>query len=100
MGTYIHGFWRRASKLRDVDQKRENRRDRSWVAWTHHQGPGRVDFAESEITVDKADGMATTTASFTEPGDYLIRVQAIDNTAAFEFHCCWTNGYVPVRVVP
>ncbi len=74
--------------------------DRSWVAWTHHQGPGRVDFAESEITVDKADGMASTTASFTEPGDYLIRVQAIDNTAAFEFHCCWTNGYVPVRVVP
>ncbi len=73
--------------------------DRTWVAWTHHQGPGRVDFAESEIMVDKADGMATTTASFTEPGDYLIRVQAIDTTAAFEFHCCWTNGYVPVRVV-
>ncbi len=73
--------------------------DRTWVAWTHHQGPGRVDFADSEITVDKAHGMATTTASFTEPGDYLIRVQAIDTTAAFEFHCCWTNGYVPVRVV-
>ena len=73
--------------------------DRSWVGWTHHQGPGRVDFAESEILVDKADGMATTTARFSEPGDYLIRVQAINTTASFEFHCCWTNGYVPVRVI-
>ena len=73
--------------------------DRTWVAWTHHQGPGKVDFAQSEIQVDKADGMATTTARFTEPGDYLIRVQSIDRTASFEFHCCWTNGYVPVRVI-
>ena len=73
--------------------------NRTWVGWTQHQGPGKVDFAEREISVDKADGMATTTASFSEPGDYLIRVQAIDRTSSFEFHCCWTNGYIPIRVV-
>ena len=74
--------------------------DRSWVAWTLHQGSGRVDFDESEIWVAKADGVARTTARFGEPGEYLIRVQAIDSpTASFEFHCCWTNGYIPVVVV-
>ena len=73
--------------------------DQSWVGWTHHQGPGRVEFSEPAIIVDKASGMATTTARFSEPGDYLIRVQSIDNTVEFEFHCCWTNGYVPVRVI-
>ena len=73
--------------------------NRTWVGWALHQGPGMVDFAESEISVDRADGMATTTARFMEPGDYLIRVQSINTTASFEFHCCWTNGFVPVRVV-
>ena len=73
--------------------------DQTWVGWTHHQGPGEVDFAEAEISVNMAAGMATTTARFSEPGDYLLRVQVIDSTANFEFHCCWTNGYVPIRVV-
>ena len=72
--------------------------ERSWVAWTHHQGPGSVQFSQSEIQVDKMDGMARTTARFSEPGKYLIRVQGIRTTASFEFHCCWTNGYIPVTV--
>ena len=74
--------------------------ERIWLGWTHHQGPGRVTFGEPEMSVPGADGVATTTARFSEPGEYLIRVQAINTTAAFEFHCCWTNGYVPVTVVP
>ena len=74
--------------------------DRSWVAWTLHQGAGGVTFAESEMWVPKAEGVSTTTARFSEPGEYLIRVQAIDSpTSSFEFHCCWTNGYIPVTVV-
>lgn len=71
---------------------------RSWVGWTHHQGPGRVDIADPELYVDGEDGLATTTATFSEPGEYLLRVQSIYSTASFEYHCCWTNGYVPVRV--
>jgi len=75
--------------------------ERSWVAWKLHQGPGQVTFGASEQWVPRADGIATTTARFGEPGEYLIRVQAIDSpTSSFEFHCCWTNGYIPVTVVP
>jgi hypothetical protein len=73
---------------------------RSWVAWTHHQGPGPVDIADPEMYVPHEQGMATTTATFGAPGDYLLRVQSIYSTADFEYHCCWTNGYVPVTVTP
>ena len=71
---------------------------RSWVGWTVHQGPGQVEFGEAEIQVERADGMATTTARFSEPGEYLVRVQSIYSTTSFEYHCCWTNGYGPVTV--
>ena len=71
---------------------------RSWVGWTVHQGPGHVEFGEAEIQVEQADGMATTTARFSEPGEYLVRVQSIFSTTSFEYHCCWTNGYIPVTV--
>jgi hypothetical protein len=74
--------------------------DRSWVAWTLHRGPGQVVFGEAELWVPRAEGMTVTTARFSEPGEYLIRIQAIDSpTSSFEFHCCWTNGYIPVTVV-
>ena len=74
--------------------------DRSWVAWTLHRGPGSAEFGQAELWVPRAEGMATTTVRFGEPGEYLIRVQAIDSpTSSFEFHCCWTNGYIPVTVM-
>lgn len=71
---------------------------RSWVSWTQHQGPGHVEFAEAQMYVAQAEGMGTTTATFSDPGEYLLRVQSIYSTADFEYHCCWTNGYVPVTV--
>lgn len=78
----------------------------TWLGWTKHQGPGEVTFAEPEIRLDVAEGPATTTASFSQPGNYVVRVQAINDTESsrnptygFEFHCCWTNGYVRVEVV-
>ena len=78
----------------------------TWLGWTKHQGPGEVTFAEPEIRVNVAEGAAMTTASFSQPGSYVVRVQAINDvessrnpTYGFEFHCCWTNGYVRVDVV-
>ena len=71
---------------------------RSWVGWTKHQGPGAVVFEEPEMYVGQAQGVGLTTATFSEPGEYLLRVQSIYSTASFEYHCCWTNGYVPVTV--
>ena len=45
-------------------------------------------------------GVARTTARFSEPGEYLLRVQSIYSTTSFEYHCCWTNGFIPVAVTP
>ena len=61
--------------------------------------PLGVEFGEPEVRVPREEE-ATTTATFGEPGEYLILVQAIDGpTSSFEFHRCWTNGYIPVTVV-
>ena len=50
-----------------------------------------------------AGGKSTVTATFDTPGDYVLRVRA-DNFAALDSgagdQCCWTNGYVRVRVTP
>ena len=78
----------------------------TWLGWTKHQGPGDVMFSAAEVVVADPEGSATTTASFSEPGEYRLRVQAINDpgpqnpTGGFEFHCCWTNGYVTVTVTP
>jgi hypothetical protein len=78
----------------------------TWVGWTKHQGPGPVTFGESELRLDAASGAVTSTATFERAGRYLLRLQAINDTEirsnptyGFEFHCCWTNGYVEVDVV-
>ena len=46
-------------------------------------------------------GMATTQATFTEPGEYIVRLR-VDNFRApdskFDNQCCWSNAYVPVTV--
>ncbi len=72
-----------------------------WVGWFKHQGPGEVVFASPPLRADpSSDYRATTTATFGEPGTYVLRVQAIENINSFERHCCWTNGYVEVLVTP
>ncbi len=51
-------------------------------------------------------GSATTSISFGEPGDYLLLVQAYNDSgnrtqpSDFEFFCCWTNVLVEVAVGP
>lgn len=72
----------------------------SWIGWSLHQGPGQVELSPAELVVDHPGGAATTTVRFSEPGAYLLRVQSIDSTTSFEYHCCWTNGYVSVTVTP
>ncbi|MGD2045414.1 MAG: hypothetical protein PVJ80_06200 [Gemmatimonadota bacterium] len=73
-----------------------------WVGWLTYRGPDEVTFAPAEQEVQLEDGraIARTTATFSRPGEYELLVQSIDRTANFEFHCCWTNGYVPVTVEP
>jgi hypothetical protein len=74
-----------------------------WVKWAKHQGPGAVTFAPSEIDIWEGGNLAAAKATFSQPGDYVLRVQAIDNpgeNASYQFHCCWTNGFVKVTVTP
>jgi hypothetical protein len=74
-----------------------------WVKWAKHQGPGAVTFSPSEIDVWEGEKVANAKATFSAPGEYVLRVQAIDNpaeNASYQFHCCWTNGFVKVTVAP
>lgn len=74
--------------------------------WAKHQGPGEVTFRRmddqegSGTSAPKGTGLRTT-ATFSEPGDYLLRVQAFSGRRPqWQSQCCWTNGYVKVTVTP
>jgi hypothetical protein len=64
------------------------------------RGPGNVTFDKARIPVDKQGDMISPTATFSVPGDYLLRVQANDESGegGAGFQCCWTNAYVKVTV--
>ena len=82
------------------------------VTWCKLRGPGTVTFAKDKPPLEKADfkvpdgtkvsGKATTTATFSEPGDYVLRVVANDwsGDGGRGFQCCWTNAMVKVSVKP
>ncbi len=68
------------------DGNPENLRDRASVRWVHYRGPGRVTFepVRSPIPADTetvADVEVATTATFSEPGTFVLRVVANDGTA-------------------
>jgi hypothetical protein len=70
------------------------------VAWSKFRGPGDVTFGNATPAVDEKTGESTTTASFSTPGDYLLRVQVNDATGegGGGFQCCWTNAHVKVTI--
>jgi hypothetical protein len=71
------------------------------LTWFKHQGPGPVAFSDATPAVNAADGKATTSATFQEPGTYILRVRANDASGvsgAGHAQCCWTNSFVQVTV--
>lgn len=71
------------------------------LTWFKHQGPGDVAFSEPTAEVAVTGGSATTMATFSEPGEYVLRVRANDASGvrgAGHAQCCWTNGFVRVTV--
>jgi hypothetical protein len=64
------------------------------------RGPGTVVFDKLRVPVPKQGDMVTSTATFSASGEYLLRVQANDESGegGFGFQCCWTNTYVRVTV--
>jgi hypothetical protein len=75
------------------------------VNWRKHRGPGNVTFKEDRIPlITKRDANlfleATTTATFTAPGEYVIRAQVNDTSGdgGGGDQCCWTTAQVRVNV--
>ena len=80
------------------------------LTWTKFRGPGDVKFAAEKPKAEKAEfkapagtafsGKAATTATFTEPGDYILEITAndISGVGGGGFQCCWTTAQVKVAV--
>ena len=73
------------------------------VMWYKHSGPGAVTFEPAQSGIPELEGQAATSATFAQPGEYVLRVRA-DNFGRFDTspgnQCCWTNGYIRVTVKP
>jgi len=70
-------------------------------SWSVFRGPGNVTFSQVRPTLDRANGgKASTNATFSAPGDYILRLQANDSSGdgGGGFQCCWTNAHVAVTV--
>lgn len=78
-----------------------NARPRLIQSWHHHRGPagGEVKIAEARPKIGDG-GRSSTTATFTLPGEYVLRAQANDQSGegGGGFQCCWTNAYVKVMI--
>jgi hypothetical protein len=80
------------------------------VHWSKMRGPGDVAFASERPALEKAEfkapegavftGKASTIATFSEPGDYLLKLTANDNSGegGRGFQCCWSNAYIKVSI--
>ena len=73
------------------------------VTWRKFRGPGPVSFEDESPDVEVEEGpagvtgRAGTTATLSEPGDYVLYAVVSDGSRQSN-QCCWTNGYVRVRV--
>jgi hypothetical protein len=73
------------------------------VTWSAFRGPGAVKFDNVKPSVNHADGgKVTTSATFSATGEYILRLQANDQSGdgGGGFQCCWTNVHVGVTVKP
>lgn len=80
------------------------------ITWSQFRGPGAVTFSKDPIPAEASEfaappdtvfhGKATTTATFSQPGEYILNVTANDSSGpgGGGFQCCWTNAQVKVTV--
>lgn len=71
------------------------------LKWSMFRGPGAVTFDPFNPKADREKGGENSAkATFSEPGDYILRLQANDSTGegGGGFQCCWTNAHVKVTV--
>ncbi|HUQ88467.1 MAG TPA: hypothetical protein VM096_12965 [Vicinamibacterales bacterium] len=74
------------------------RRPRVSTTLTKYRGPGEIKFADSTPAIEK--DMVNTTATFSLPGEYIIRIEGNDSSGVGGggFQCCWTTAYLKVNV--
>lgn len=81
------------------------------LLWSKYRGPGRVTFDRAEPAMEALaggpvnvpfSGRATAAARFSEPGEYVLHVTAMDYSGEGGGGevCCWTTAMVKVSVAP
>jgi hypothetical protein len=80
------------------------------LTFSKFRGPGMVTFSKDRPPAESTEfeappntafhGKASTTATFSAPGEYILLVVANDSTGpgGGGFQCCWTNAQVTVTV--
>lgn len=77
------------------------------LLWSLYRAPGAVTIADSRPAVKQIarpgaafSGTATTTATFSKPGEYMLHVTTNDYSGegGGGFQCCWTTALVKVLV--
>jgi hypothetical protein len=84
---------------------RAERRGDIRVIWKKYRGPGEVKIADEAIALMNGGDAkkffeATTTATFSAPGEYWLRAQINDSSGdgGGGDQCCWTSAHVVVTV--
>ena len=70
------------------------------MSFHKYRGPGGVKFDNARVVAKQQGERVTVNATFDKPGEYIVRVQANDESGegGGGFQCCWTNAHVKVNV--
>jgi hypothetical protein len=68
------------------------------VRWRKYRGPSAAPVTFTPPEGQLADGKATTTAGFREPGEYVLQAVVDDGSMMAGTYCCWINTEVRVTV--
>jgi hypothetical protein len=70
------------------------------VSFHKYRGPGDVTFDRARVAATTQSEMIAAAATASAPGEYLLRIQANDESGegGGGFQCCWTNTYVKLTV--
>jgi len=84
----------------DVKEKDSKAANVATVSLHKHRGPGNVTYERARVPVPKPGEPVTASATFSAPGEYMLRVQANDESGegGGGFQCCWTNTYIKVII--
>lgn len=92
--------WVEDFKAEGTDIGRRGAAKVATVSLHKYRGPGSVTFEAARLPAQTPGEKVSMTATFSAPGDYLLRVQANDESGegGGGFQCCWTNTYLKVTV--